>query len=137
MSLSDAVFAIADELEGAAKYSIGATVSGEMVNLILLNFAKQLRIAVKASDSIKETSTNPSWESPNSQHARMIATFRKEFRREKEASEQGDRGVFCVDGPHDGVVVTVDSGMPEGAFTKVGESVYQLVSGKLVWKNPE
>ena len=145
MSLKIAVEMIAEEMESVAISWIDADdLNNVCAGDRLKGFARQLRIALKASEHapmLTPLSTTHSVPLPSAaQHAQMIETARKEFRKEgipsvvkqlREEEQADPRMVECVGGSFDGTIQPCNPSMPEGAFCRVGNETYKLMGGRL------
>ena len=135
MALKDAVLEIADSMSEYVEQS-----SDEGTRLIVISFAQQLKIAVKAAEGqvnpIDSIVLGVSNESASLQNARMVEQAREEFRKgQKSGSFQESaeaRMVFAAGGPEDGTMVPCDLAMPVGARCLLCDVVYELrIDGKL------
>lgn len=148
MSLKVAVEMIVEEMESVA---ISWIDTDDLNNVCagdrLKGLARQLRIALKASEHAPPLTPLPNSYTvplpPAAQHAQMIEEARREFRKEgippvvkqlREEEQEDPRMVECVDGPFDGTIQPCNPSMPEGAFCKVGNQIYKLSSGRLVYQ---
>lgn len=145
MSLSEAVLEITEEMIREADDLKG---QNELIWMALRNWAKQLKVAVRASEGTAlsaemkydEQGRGTVFLHPDAQHFQMIERARKELREQKRASEaqEGDetRMAVCEGGPADGETVPLSAGMPAGAKTMIDGKVYVLSDkGVLVWED--
>ena len=129
MALKDAVLEIADSMAEYIRQS-----DNEGAKLVVISFAQQLKIAVKAAEgqinSIDSIVLGASNESASLQNARMVEQAREEFRKGKKSGNFQEavepRMVLAVDGPEDGVMVPLAQDAPMGARVRLGEVVYEL-----------
>ncbi len=146
MSLREAILEIAEEMIREAD---DLKPVNEMMWMTLRNYAKQLKVVVKAAEGemtrityptdLRPANDSPVYLHPDAQHFQMIEQARKELRdqkRKSEAQEGGEvRMVVCEGGPADGDTVSVSSEMPAGARTMIDGKVYVLsAGGVLVWE---
>lgn len=116
MSLREVVLEIADEMEGLAKDAGNNGVMSETV----IGWAKQLRRAIKASESA-EPQTNPREFAERAlQRQEDLRAVRKQAAHE----ESTDTMRALVGGPFDGDMAPVPSAMPIGAHTMIGGEIY-------------
>lgn len=139
MSLQKAVEAVVEDMELRIKdEKLGA----KYVDFWeVMSWAKQLRIAMKATEGEQATSM-PKMD-PEAFHREQIDKARAEFRKNKEEglvrsekdtapvgsvnTEEGQLSVYEVlDGPAKGDHVPMSGDAPVGAYTRLGDSVYQL-----------
>jgi hypothetical protein len=137
MTLSELVLEIAEQMEKDVKELKDEDGSQAMANLRdVLNYAKQLRIAVKASGKDAPAAAVPTM-APEAFHAQMVDKARAEFRNKegelgKIIKEESTPQIFEVfDGPHKGDMLPMPANMPDKAFTLIGAEKYQLRDGKL------
>jgi hypothetical protein len=128
MSLANAVLSVAEEIESFSKEWLTGS-----VQYTVLGFAKQLRVVVEAA------STPPQMMSSLSMQTQVEDTYqqvveKKRLEREQEKVVQIDgQGPRMVEIAATGEFVTISSGMPAGAKTCIGNSVFQLRDEKLYY----
>ena len=136
MALSEAVLEIAEEMIREAD---DLKAQNEFVWMTLRNYAKQLKVAVKACEG-QVTERHPSVQEslflhPSAQHFQMVEQERQKLREEKRNRELREAGepcfAVCKGGPADGDTVSIDPGMPLGARTMIDGGVYALHNGGL------
>ena len=132
MSLATAVLEIADQMVGDID-----VVSDPVVKVQILNYARQLRSAVKASEGssfpIIPIADGKMLNQPSPEEVQL----RKQLAQASELEEQttGFRMVEVADGPMGSTETTtmiqIDSKMPERAKMFIGKEVYQLREDRL------
>ena len=133
MALSDAVLEIIVGMEDTAD-SLTDDITYREVMRILKGFARELKVAVKASENINPPPTQTLFQSAGAQHRQMIEAAKEEFRKGKIKEEREQRMVCAQGGPANDCLVPVDPNMPVGAFTKIDGATYKLSEyGELVW----
>jgi len=137
MSLKDAVTEIADQMEKdlTVEASLDPTAKA-----IIRGYARQLRVACKASDSPVHAA--PVFNPATGGHELGIERAREEFRRRNaergydpsdiEDRHMGGDYVVLEGGDSDNVTVPYDPTMPDGAKMVVGGQVYFKVKGQKV-----
>ena len=136
MALSEVILEIAEEMiEGSESEEI------EDFPRLIRAWAKQLKVAVKASEGTAQTAGMQYDEQgrgtlflhPDAQHFQMIEKARQELRdqrRKFEAQEMGEtRMAVCEGGPAEGETVPISVDMPAGAKCTIDGKVYVLSDG--------
>ena len=129
MGLAEAVAVIADAIESDSK----SLDEGQLVQRILAGYARELRIALKASEPAAPLQSVYTFD----EVARTALMKRAKQEQDEVAqlaalAERGPATVELVGGPCDAEMVPADSGMPVGANTFVEGSVYtKQVDGRL------
>lgn len=127
MSLRKAVEQIVEDMEAEAREERNLD-----FQLRLKVHCKMLRMALSASEG-EQTQQPPPQLSPEIQHRLAIESARREFR-EKKLSEEGEPQMLkCRGGAFDDTYHSVQTEMPEGAFTQIGNQVYQRKGNELVY----
>lgn len=143
--LSEAILEIVEGMEKDASMHHEPTIS-----MLITSYAKQLRVAVKASSGNQIANplvNNPMALNPAAQHALEIEKARSEFKGkvqsidkpnpELEAIHDG-RMIVCKGGKSDGDTINMPADIPKGAKTFVGGEVYILsADGMLVFSQSE
>ncbi len=134
MGLKEVILEIAEEMEEVRKEYMRA---GVCMGGVVAGWAKQLQRAVRAAGDSPDSP--PVFPSAAAQHAAMIEAAKAEFRQKKitEAEEISDRYLPCEGGMADGALTPVPSDMPEGAKTLLGDCVYVMERGLLVYSEEE
>ena len=135
MSLSEAVLEIAQQME------LELEGRDELHVAIVKGFARQIRSAVKASQSVAQVRAEHTrgWEDHQRSEVQRIkekldARVRDSANLEEASRQVVDgRGAICVGGKEDGTIAPVDPKMPVGAFVSLGDEVYQYREGKLFY----
>lgn len=138
MSLSEAMLEIAAQIEEDMKDTIS---NGDMFEISEVRaYARQIRSAVKAAEGVPAQNFRIDGISAEVFNRQQIETAKAEFRSKDKLLKEDEREVRmapCVMGGSNGVMVSIDPGMPVGSRTQVSGEVYELFGdGKLHWIGP-
>ena len=130
MSLAEAMLDIAEQMDKDALQS--DTGDGVLVRLSLVNYAKQIRSAVKAAGTQPNNIAsalvyhNPRSISLEDQHRTMVDQAREEFRKAKGKADIQEKGERMVELVGQDELYPILACMPVGARMVIGTQVYEL-----------
>ncbi len=155
MSLAELVAESAEQIEQLANefYEQGhheKKFNGDLVAVVddfireIKSIARDLRVAAKVSASAPNrngTSVLDKFPVVDPDMERELRRVERQTRHEEMLAANGDAfgtSMICVEGGDaDGSYVPFSASAPEGAFTKVGDTVYQWIRGKLVYSEKQ
>ena len=134
MSLPDAMLEIAEQMEKAS-----AEMTIREGSLLLAGFAREVRIAVRASspESVGDTPLAEARKQLNDFMRNAASEQARQARSGLSAQESSGSLVEVVGGPAGGDMIEIPPDMPVGAHTVIGGVVYTLNSDRKLEHNDE
>ncbi len=148
MSLAELVAESAEQIEQLTKdfSEMDIKESGNVWAFVgeIKSIARDLRVAAKVSASAPNrngTSVLDKFPVVDPDMERELRRVERQTRHEEMLAANGDAfgtSMICVEGGDaDGSYVPFSAVAPEGAFTKIGDTVYQWTGGKLVYSEKQ